>query len=68
MYRLLFLHGLCEEPDSDFDDVDNKELLTGFRLQGLQEKTNLYDEAFKKIMELLPKLELPHDLVKKPSK
>lgn len=68
MYRLLFLHGLCEEPGSEFDDGDNKELLTGFRLQGLQEKTNLYDEAFKKIMELLPNLELPHDLAKKPSK
>ncbi len=68
MYRLLFLHGLCEEPNSDFDDVDNKELLTGFRLQGLQEKTNLYDEAFKEIMKILPGLKLPHDLVIKPSR
>jgi len=65
---MLFLHGLCEEPDSEFDDVDNKELLTWLILQGLKEKTKLHDEAFKQIMELLPNLNLPHDIVKKPSK
>ncbi len=65
---MLFLHGLCGEPGSDFDDVDNKELLTGFILQGLKEKISLHDKAFKQIMELLTNLKPSHDIVKKPSK